>query len=98
MRETIIHSSLHRTTHLLGAERELVMTSALASLIISFGAMTLIAFAISTVSWFVSLSFLRKMAKTDPVMSKVYMRHVKQQEFYPSKSPIWRTLEGYKAK
>ncbi|KHK00255.1 Conjugative transfer protein TrbD [Desulfovibrio sp. TomC] len=32
----------------------------------------------------------RRMAKSDPIMSKVWMRHIKKQIYYPAKASIWR--------
>ncbi len=92
-----VHQSLHKHAHMLGAERELVMISALIALLVGVGGMTMISALSAFIFWVIALFFLRRMAKIDPLMSKVFMLHIKQQAFYSSKSSIWRKIEGYKA-
>jgi len=90
-----IHQSLHRHAHVLGAEREPVMTSALIALLVGVGGLTAIS-AISAVTfWLVAVFALRRMAKADPVMCRVWLRHIKQQDFYPAKASRWRLIGGY---
>jgi type IV secretion system protein VirB3/type IV secretion system protein VirB4 len=90
-----VHQSLHRHTHVLGAEREPVMTAALIALLVGVGGLTAIS-AISAISfWIIAVFALRRMAKADPIMSKVWLRHIKQQEFYPAKASCWRPFGGY---
>lgn len=38
------------------------------------------------------------MAKADPLMSKVWLRHVKQQDFYSARASRWRSLEGFRTR
>jgi hypothetical protein len=38
---------------------------------------------------------LRHMAKADPVMCRVWLRHIKQQGFYPAKASRWRLVGAY---
>lgn len=95
-RSISVHQSLHRHSRILGAERELVMLSALAALLVGLGGLTLLSGFVAFVFWVLALMALRRMAKVDPMMSKVWMRHIKQQEYYSAKSSRWRTLEGYK--
>lgn len=87
---TPIHQSLHRHSHVLGAERDLVLSSGLISLLVGIGGLTLISGICAVVFWVCSVFVLRHMAKSDPIMSKVWLRHIKQQEYYPSRSRIWR--------
>lgn len=93
-----IHLSLHRHTFVLGAERELVMTSALIALLVGVGGMTLISAMVALVFWISAVFVLRRMARADPLMSKVWMRHVKQNDIYTAKSSRWRPLPGFKVK
>lgn len=93
-----IHQSLHRHMHVLGAERELVMTSALIALLVAIGGLTIISGVTAFIFWVVSIFGLRHMAKADPIMSKVWLRHIKQRTFYNAKSSTWRVLEGFKVK
>ena len=91
-----IHQSLHRHAHVLGAERELVMTSALIALLVGVGGLTVVSIVSAAVFWLVTLFALRRMAKADPIMSRVWLRHIKQQEFYPAKASRWRPVGGFK--
>ncbi len=97
-RLTTVHQSLHRHSHMLGAERELVMTSALIAFLLAIGGMTKISIISAIIFWITSLIVLRKIAKVDPIFSKIFLRHTKQQDFYPAKTPVWINLEGFKVK
>jgi type IV secretion system protein VirB3/type IV secretion system protein VirB4 len=94
-RTTTIHQSLHRHTHVLGAEREPVMTAALIALLVGVGGLTAISVITATLFWLVSVFALRRMAKADPMMSRVWLRHIKQQDYYPAKASRWRLIGGY---
>ena len=89
MRTLPIHQSLHRHNHVLGAERELVMTSALIAFLVGVGGLTALSMLSALVFWIVAVFALRRMAKADPQLSKVWLRHVKQQLFYAAKSARW---------
>lgn len=93
-----VHQSLHRHNLVLGAERELTMLSALIALLVGVGGLTLISAFVALTFWIVSIFILRRMARVDPMMSKVWMRHIKQQVFYSAKSSRWRPLGGFKVK
>ena len=91
-----IHQSLHRHAHVLGAERELVMTSALVALLVGVGGLTAVSVTSAVGFWIAAVFALRRMAKADPIMSRVWLRHIKQQEFYPAKASRWRVNGGFK--
>lgn len=91
-----IHQSLHRHAHVLGAERELVMGSALIALLVGVGGLTAASIVSAIIFWIVSVFALRRMAKADPIMSQVWMRHIKQQEFYLARASRWRMAGGFK--
>ena len=91
-----IHQSLHRHAHVLGAERELVMTSALIALLVGVGGLTVVSMLSAAFFWIVAVFALRRMAKADPIMSRVWLRHIKQQDFYPAKASRWRLTGGFK--
>ena len=93
-----IHKALHRHTLVLGAERELVMLTALFCFLAGLSSKSLVGSLIVFLVWVFSLIGLRKMAKIDPLMSKVYLRHIKYQDFYSARSSRWRKSEGYKVK
>lgn len=90
MRMLPIHQSLHRHAHVLGAERELVMTAGLVALLVGVGGLTVLSGVSAVGFWLVAVFALRRMAKADPIMSRVWLRHIKQQDFYAAKSGRWR--------
>ncbi|MCI7568957.1 MAG: conjugal transfer protein TrbD [Desulfovibrio sp.] len=86
LRRIPIHSSLHRANLVMGAERELALGSALAALLVGIGGMSLVSAGTAIVFWFSAIWVLRRMARADPMMSKVWLRHVRQQVFYSARS------------
>ena len=96
MRTVPIHQSLFRHTQVLGAERELVMLSALFAILAGVGGLTVVSVVTAVVFWIAALFVLRRMAKADPLMSKVWTRHIKQQSFYPAKASRWRPVGGFR--
>ena len=86
LRRIPVHSSLHRANLVMGAERELALGSALAALLVGIGGMSLVSAGAAIVFWFCAIWALRRMARTDPMMSKVWLRHVRQQVFYSARS------------
>jgi len=75
-----------------------VMTSALIALLVGVGGMTWISALCAAVFWLGAIFVLRRMAKADPLMSKVWLRSIKQQDFYSAKASRWRPLGGFKVK
>ena len=96
MRTVPIRQSLHRHNLVFGAEREIVMFSALIALLVGIGGMTLISGVSACLFWLGSIFILRLMAKSDPQMSRVWIRHLKQQDLYSARSPRWRSQGGFK--
>ena len=96
MRTVPIRQSLHRHNQVFGAEREIVMFSTLIALMVGIGGMTLISGVSAGLFWLGSIFVLRLMAKSDPQMSRVWMRHLKQQDSYPARSHRWRSQGGFK--
>ena len=86
LRRIPVHSSLHRANLVMGAERELALGSALAALLVGIGGMSLVSAGAAIVFWFCAIWALRRMARADPMMSKVWLRHVRQQVFYSARS------------
>jgi type IV secretory pathway TrbD component len=86
-RRTTIHASLTRPLLLAGAERELVLINgtAIAALIFGVGfhwASLTVAGLFATVGHWA----LTRVAKHDPQMSRIYIRHVRYQEHYPARA------------
>ncbi len=87
LRKVSVHRSLIRPILLGGAERELVIINMTFVIALIFGVglnkFTIIsALFMAIVGQFV----LVEMGKRDPMTSRVYMRHIKYNEFYPAHS------------
>lgn len=85
----IIHPSLHRASLVMGGEREPVMVSALIALIVGAGGMTFVSASTAFVFWVLALFVLRHAAKADPQLIQVWLRHIKQQDFYAAQSSLF---------
>ncbi len=85
-----IHRALSRPTLLFGADRELVLVTGLASVILVFVILKVIAAVIGIALWIVMVGLLQMMAKADPLMRKVYLKHIKYRNFYRPTSTPWR--------
>jgi type IV secretion system protein VirB3 len=91
---SLIHSRIHRALSrpnlLMGADRELVLLSGLAAVILIFVVLTWYAVIFGMMLWLVTIAALRMMAKADPLMRRVYLRHVSYKSFYRATSSPWR--------
>jgi len=85
-----VHAALNRPNLLLGAERELTLMLGLICTIMVFLALTWQTALLGIVLWVVLISLLRMMAKADPMMSKVYRRHLRYKPFYPAHATPFR--------
>lgn len=85
-----IHRALSRPNLLMGADRELVLLSGLAAVILIFVVLTWYAAIFGMMFWIVAVAALRMMAKADPLMRRVYLRHVSYRTFYRATSSPWR--------
>ncbi len=93
VRRTIpIHSSVNKANLFWGGDREMVMFTALMSVALIFAAQQLVASIFGIVLWFSALYLLRLMAKADPQMRFVYLRHRKYKSFYPAHSCAFKSL------
>lgn len=90
LRTTPIRRSLTRHNLFMGGDREMVMFSGLCAFALIFTAFTVAATAYGLLLWFCSLYVLRLMAKADPQMRQVYMRHRLYARYYPARSTPFR--------
>jgi len=74
----------------MGGDRELVMFSGLLAFALIFSAQELRATVVGLLLWFGALFACRLMAKSDPKMRFVYMRHRKYKRYYPARSTHFR--------
>ena len=70
----------------MGGDRELVLLTALFSGMIMFYSFDLVLFIIAFTLFMVSLKGVRMIAKADPLMKNVYLRHTKYKGIYLAKS------------
>jgi type IV secretory pathway TrbD component len=87
-----IHRALSRPNLLMGADRELVLLAGLASVILIFVVLTLYSALFGMAIWIVVIAALRMMAKADPLMRQVYVRHMRYRAHYLPTSSPWRSF------
>ena len=80
----------NRDNLFMGGDRELVMLSGLLAFALIVSAQEMRATIIGLVLWFGSLFLLRLMAKSDPKMRFVYLRHRRYKPYYPARSTPFR--------
>jgi type IV secretion system protein TrbD len=83
-RLTSVRQSLLRPMLLLGAERELIIVSGMIAAMLMFSLGRIVAVVSGVVLWFVSLLIFQRMAKYDPQLSRVFIRHVNKRVYYPA--------------
>ena len=86
LRRIPIHRALTRPDLMAGCERELVMAAGMMTGILVFVAMNWLAALVGIVIFPLMVMALRAIAKADPVMSKIYLRHIKYRPYYPEHS------------
>jgi type IV secretion system protein VirB3 len=85
-----IHRALSRPNHLMGADRELVLVTGLASVILIFVVLTWFSVLFGAAIWLAVVAALRMMAKADPMMRQIYLRHIGYRPTYRATSTPWR--------
>ncbi len=94
-RRTIpIHSAVNRPNLFLGGDREMVMFTALIAAALIFAAQEVYAAVFGVGLWFTALYLLRLMAKADPQLRQVYLRHRRYRAFYPARSSAFKSLKS----
>ena len=90
LRRNRIHRALSRPNLLMGADRELVLITGLASIILIFVVLTVYSVMFGILVWIVVVAALRILAKADPLMRGVYIRHISYRPYYRATSTPWR--------
>lgn len=85
-----IHRALSRQNLLMGADRELVLITGLAAVILIFVVLTVYSALFGVTLWILVVGLLRLMAKSDPLMRRIYIRHIAYRTYYKSTSAPWR--------
>ena len=85
-RAIALHRALSRPILLLGAERELVLSTALLAAGLIFSVHQWWSAALGGGLWLVGLAALQRMAKADPSLSQVLARQLRYQPWYPARA------------
>jgi type IV secretion system protein TrbD len=87
-REIAIHQSANRPNLLLGADRELVLVTVMVCGGLVFSLASWWGIAVTAVLWIGAIAALQRMAKADPLLRHVLLRHIRYSAFYPAKSGL----------
>ncbi|CCM80091.1 MULTISPECIES: conjugal transfer protein TrbD [Rhizobium] len=90
LHRNLIHRALSRPNLLMGADRELVLLTGLAAVILIFVVLTIYSAIFGVAVWILIVRVLRMMAKSDPLMRQVYVRHISYRPYYKPTSSPWR--------
>lgn len=90
LRMTPLHRSGNRPQLFLGGDRELVMFTGVVAFALVFSAQDWTATGFGVGLWVIALYLFRLMAKADPLMRFVYLRHRRYQLYYPARSTPFR--------
>ena len=91
-----IHQSLNKNDLMAGCGRPLLLISGVVAVLLIVVSQTIIAAVFGVLFWILVIGVLRKMAKADPIMSRVYMRHIKYSDFYPARSTPFANSASHK--
>ncbi len=90
LRTIPIRRAGNRDNLFMGGDRELVMFSGLLAGALIFSAQDVRATVFGIALWFAALFVLRLMAKSDPKLRHVYLRHRRYRGYYPARSTPFR--------
>ncbi len=88
LRLTPIHESGNRPHLVLGGDRELVLISMLVVVSLAFSLATVWGVGRAALLWVTAMWALQRMAKADPLLRQVYVRHIRYRPYYPAKSGL----------
>lgn len=90
LRSLPIRRAGNRHNLFMGGDRELVMFAGLLAFALIFSAQELRATVVGLLLWFGTLFACRLMAKHDPKLRHVYLRHRRYKRYYPARSTPFR--------
>lgn len=94
--QTPMRASLNRPQLLLGGERGLVLFAGVMCAVLVASTLKFSAFVLAAGTWAFFVAVLSRMGKYDPMLSRVYARHLRYRDWYPAKSGIH--IRGRKTK
>ncbi len=86
LRTIPIYRAFSRPQLVMGCEREPILSAGLLSAVLIVSGSTLLTIILGVVLWLVCFSLLRKVAKSDPYMSKIYLKHIRYRPYYPPRA------------
>ena len=87
-REVDVYESVNRPNLLMGCEREPILVVGMMCAMLIFALLTFWSIVLGTAAWLGAVYALRKMAKVDPIMTRVYSRHLRYAPFYPAQPRV----------
>jgi len=90
LRHLPFHRVLHRPNLFLGGEREPALLTLIVAGGLAVSGLNTVSFLVGAALWFTAIPVLRWMAKADPHMSKIYLRHIRYRGYYPARSRPYR--------
>jgi type IV secretion system protein VirB3 len=90
LRAIPIRRAGNRQNLFMGGDRELVMFSGVMAFALIFSAQELRATVVGLLLWFGALHLCRLMAKSDPKLRFIYLRHRRYRPYYPARSTPFR--------
>lgn len=98
LRKIPIRRCSNRESLFLGGDRELIMFAGVLAGSLIFSAQTSLSFVFGVSLWVFALASCRLMAKYDPKMRQVYLRHREYQKYYPPRSTPFRENKRHQVK
>lgn len=90
MRKIPLRRIGNRESLFMGGDRELVMFAGLLAGTLIFAVQTVLGVILGVALWFLALVLARIMAKADPKLRAVYLRHRLYKKYYPARSTPFR--------
>ena len=90
-REVPFHESANRPQLLMGGDRELILVSAILAAMLVFAVMKWWSILGGFVLWLIAVGVLARMAKVDPLLRHVYIRHIRLSGFLSRQEPDVRS-------
>lgn len=91
LRRVQLYHVLWRDQLLFGGERELVLMVTVIAVALPLNGLNIPSVIVGSLLWILAMPALRWMAKVDPQLSRVYLRHLKYRRFYQARSRPYRT-------
>ncbi|WP_161557723.1 conjugal transfer protein TrbD [Acidisarcina polymorpha] len=83
-----MRTSLSRPQQLLGGDREMVIMAGLLAALMAVCVMTFTSFLLAVLGFGAAVALFARIGKVDPLMRRVYSRHLQYKDFYPAKGSI----------